>query len=526
MARTQAVTILFCDLVGSTERRARLGDDRFDEFSGRFFVALRTAIAWAQRSRGQQRGDGMMVVFPESVADAVSCAIEMHRSVAELDADDPARLRIGISCGEVAEDGDNFSGMPIVEAARLEAAAAPGQTFANAVVRALVGTRRALRFRDVGALTLKGIPEPLAAVEVVDDDVADLPRPVASPTPVARTGVARRWPLVVGIGAVVGIVAIVAVAAFVGTNGDGDQAGDSPVGRGVEAPTGTPRYEATECASSVRQSVPEASCGYLVVPQDRSKPRGKQVRLLVSQAPARTPGNGASPPNIDLCGCNDLASSLAADHATLIQVGERGFRGSNPVLTCPDMVAVTKPALAQRSDAPAVLAAENAALSSCYARLGRSGIDPAQYNLNTSAMDVMDLMVALKIQRADFTASDLTSAVVFGVLRRAPGAGRSITLDNPAPPGRTQLSNPVGNLATAFDNYVDLCRADAAVRARPTPTCARRTGPATRRCRRSRSSSRLRTPTTRVSRRSPCLSTGHGWPTRSPRRSATPRPTA
>ena len=62
----------------------------------------------------------------------------------------------------MAQDGDNFSGMPIVEAARLQSAAVPGQTLASHVVRALVGTRRALRFRDVGALSLKGIPQPLA----------------------------------------------------------------------------------------------------------------------------------------------------------------------------------------------------------------------------------------------------------------------------------------------------------------------------------------------------------------------------
>ena len=39
MARTQVVTILFCDLVASTERRARLGDDAFDEFSRHFMTA-------------------------------------------------------------------------------------------------------------------------------------------------------------------------------------------------------------------------------------------------------------------------------------------------------------------------------------------------------------------------------------------------------------------------------------------------------------------------------------------------------
>jgi class 3 adenylate cyclase len=45
VARTRAVTILFCDLVASTERRARLGDDRFDDFTVDFLHALRSTIA-------------------------------------------------------------------------------------------------------------------------------------------------------------------------------------------------------------------------------------------------------------------------------------------------------------------------------------------------------------------------------------------------------------------------------------------------------------------------------------------------
>ena len=83
-----------------------------------------------------------MAVWTESTADAVACATAMHRTVAGLDSSDPPRLRVGISSGEVAQVGDEYSGMPIVEAARLEAAAPPGRTLANAVVRALVGTRR------------------------------------------------------------------------------------------------------------------------------------------------------------------------------------------------------------------------------------------------------------------------------------------------------------------------------------------------------------------------------------------------
>ena len=107
-------------------------------------TTLRSAVSEYEGRVVMSAGDGLMVVFPESVADAIVCATEMHRRVAELASDDPPRLRVGISCGEVAEDGDDYSGMPIVEAARLEAAASPGATLASAVVRSLVGTRRAV----------------------------------------------------------------------------------------------------------------------------------------------------------------------------------------------------------------------------------------------------------------------------------------------------------------------------------------------------------------------------------------------
>jgi class 3 adenylate cyclase len=123
MGRTQAVTILFCDLVASTERRARLGDDAFDQFTTRFMATLRSTIAEADGRVVSSAGDGLMVVFPASIADAVACATTMHRAVGELDPHDPPLLRVGISSGEVAQDGDEYSGMPIVEAARLEAAA-------------------------------------------------------------------------------------------------------------------------------------------------------------------------------------------------------------------------------------------------------------------------------------------------------------------------------------------------------------------------------------------------------------------
>jgi len=238
MVRTQIVTILFCDLVASTERRARLGDDDFDAFTEGFVAALRSAIAEHGGREVKSAGDGLMVVFP-SAADAVACAIEMHRTMGPLDLDDPPKLRIGISCGEVAVDDSDYSGMPVVEAARLEGLAQPGQTLANAIVRSLVGTRRALRFRDAGVRTLKGIPEPLATVEVIDEE------PEALPSLVPRPKKPRRLQALIIAAALLAV--IVAATALVATRRDSDDAKGTVTPTGKQAKKYSPKYTTVEC---------------------------------------------------------------------------------------------------------------------------------------------------------------------------------------------------------------------------------------------------------------------------------------
>jgi Adenylate and Guanylate cyclase catalytic domain len=158
--------MLFADLVSSTERQSRMGDDASDEFRGRLFGALRHA---AEQSRGDVikfLGDGLMVVFRASTLDALTCALTMHDNAASLDPFDPPLLRIGISAGEVSEDGGDVFGMPVIEAARLCAAAQPSQTLATDVVRALIGNRGRFELAYVGDLELKGIPEPVTTVQL------------------------------------------------------------------------------------------------------------------------------------------------------------------------------------------------------------------------------------------------------------------------------------------------------------------------------------------------------------------------
>jgi hypothetical protein len=83
----------------------------------------------------------------------------------------PLSIRIGVSAGEATRENGDLYGPPVVEAARLCAAAAPGQILVSEVVR-LLARGKGHTFTAVGELTLKGLPEPVAACEVKWEPIA------------------------------------------------------------------------------------------------------------------------------------------------------------------------------------------------------------------------------------------------------------------------------------------------------------------------------------------------------------------
>ena len=242
--------------------------------------------------------------------------------------------------------------------------------------RSLVLAAR-FRFRDVGLLSLKGLPAPLATVQVVDDDdVVDVVIP-ASMRPPTTAGHGRRRALIAGIA---GLVVVLAGVALAVARSDSGPAASALVG--LPKRTGyTPKYETVACPNDVREQAPAAQCGHLTVPEDRKKPHGRQVVLLVQRVRARVPQAKAATPSIDLCGCEDLGNSITRDHAELIQLSARGFPGSDPMLTCPEMSSERIAALTQRSDLPAEVACEvrmrsRSAMRESCAR----GSTPLEYN--------------------------------------------------------------------------------------------------------------------------------------------------
>jgi adenylate cyclase len=131
-------------------------------------------------------GDGLLLVFA-SVVDAVRCAVEMQRDVAERNADIPAErrieFRIGINLGDIIIDEGDIYGDGVNVAARLEALAAPGGISISRVVRDQVRDKLGFAFDDRGEQQVKNIARPVRVFDVK-----------LSPTRVGATGLRRNRP--------------------------------------------------------------------------------------------------------------------------------------------------------------------------------------------------------------------------------------------------------------------------------------------------------------------------------------------
>jgi class 3 adenylate cyclase/tetratricopeptide (TPR) repeat protein len=177
------ITILFTDLVGSTELASDMGDAAADELRREHFASLREAVAATGGTEVKTIGDALMVSYP-GAADALAGAVAMQRAVDRHNRRIDGRrlqMRVGVSVGDATfEDGDWF-GTPVVEASRLCAAATADQILVADLVRALAGSRCEYDVRPLGSRELKGLPEPLMVCEVewrAPVDATAVPLPV------------------------------------------------------------------------------------------------------------------------------------------------------------------------------------------------------------------------------------------------------------------------------------------------------------------------------------------------------------
>ena len=141
------VTLLFTDLVGSTETLQRLGEEGAEQFRRTHFRLLREAVAAHEGQEVKNLGDGLMVAFG-SALDATRCAVAMQQAVERHNrrGGESLNVRVGLHVGEPIRDEEDYFGTPVVIAQRLCASARGGQVVASDLVRALIGGRGGVTF--------------------------------------------------------------------------------------------------------------------------------------------------------------------------------------------------------------------------------------------------------------------------------------------------------------------------------------------------------------------------------------------
>jgi TolB-like protein/Flp pilus assembly protein TadD len=129
-------------------------------------------------------GDGLLLEFA-SVVDAVRCAVEVQREMAERNADVPLdrrlELRMGINVGDIIKDGRDIYGDGVNVAARLEGLAEPGGICVSRVVRDQVRDKLDFSFEDMGEQSVKNIARPVRVYALRPETIAELPASSGSP---------------------------------------------------------------------------------------------------------------------------------------------------------------------------------------------------------------------------------------------------------------------------------------------------------------------------------------------------------
>jgi pimeloyl-ACP methyl ester carboxylesterase len=145
-------TILFTDIVGSTEKAAVLGDRSWRQLLERHDAAVRHQLGLYRGREVKTMGDGFLATF-DGPARAIRCAAAVQEEVASLGVE----VRAGIHTGEVELIGDDVGGMAVNIGARIGALAGPGEVLVSSTVRELV-VGSGLEFVERGVQTLKGAP--------------------------------------------------------------------------------------------------------------------------------------------------------------------------------------------------------------------------------------------------------------------------------------------------------------------------------------------------------------------------------
>ena len=147
-----SMTVLFTDIVASTEQQARVGDRTWSQLTDQHDAMVRAALARHRGHEVKTTGDGFLVTFDAS-GRALRCATDILAGAKGIELE----LRAGVHTGEVEVRGDDIAGLAVTIAKRVCDLAGPGQVMVSETVRGhVVGS--GIEFDECGEDELKGVP--------------------------------------------------------------------------------------------------------------------------------------------------------------------------------------------------------------------------------------------------------------------------------------------------------------------------------------------------------------------------------
>jgi class 3 adenylate cyclase len=150
---TVLATVLFTDIVGSTERQSSLGGHGWKELIQRHHAIVREALRRWHGVEVDTAGDGFYATF-DGPARAIRCALDVTQRIRELGIE----VRAGVHTGECEVVDGKCTGITVSVGARVAANAGPSEVRVSQTVKDLVAGS-GLVFADAGEHELKGVPE-------------------------------------------------------------------------------------------------------------------------------------------------------------------------------------------------------------------------------------------------------------------------------------------------------------------------------------------------------------------------------
>jgi class 3 adenylate cyclase len=213
--RPKLVTILFTDIVGSSDIAVAVGDRRWKALLEAHNRIVRRALRRHGGKELDTAGDGFFAVFDRQ-AESIRCAVEIVEGVREIGLE----VRAGLHVGEAELIGGKVGGVAVHTGARVGAIGGPGEVVVSSVLRDLV-PGAGIDFQDLGDRRLKGVPDEVRLWSVRSVNGVDVARPLDPSEAAERwqrvpvrssTRTARIVGAVVGLSVVVGLIGFLVMA--------------------------------------------------------------------------------------------------------------------------------------------------------------------------------------------------------------------------------------------------------------------------------------------------------------------------